>query len=132
MPNIAAIKEPEFEASAVVEGDAIVMRLWGDADLRVNDALGPFLASVDEEARKNRLGEVVADFRELVFMNSSCLKEFVEWISRVEDRRANASYRICFLSDPTMHWQARSLHALRSFAPDLVRIEDSGYIGSVP
>ena len=124
MPNIAAIKGAEFEASALVEGDAIVVRLWGDADLRVNDALGPFLKSVDEEARKSGLGEVVADFRELVFMNSSCLKEFVEWISRVEDRRATTAYRIRFLSDPTMHWQARSLHALRSFAPDLVEIED--------
>ena len=130
MSNIAAIKQGEFEASAVVEGNAILVRLWGDADLRVNGALGPFLASVDEEARKSGLGEVVADFRELVFMNSSCLKEFVEWISRVEDRPATDGYRIRFLSDPTMHWQARSLHALRSFAPDRVHIEN--HIGSVP
>ena len=74
------------------------MRLWGNADLRVNGPLGPFLDQVDDQARRNHMGEVVADFRELVFMNSSCLKEFVRWIAQVEERAEH--YRIRFLSDP--------------------------------
>ena len=67
------------------------------------------------------MGEVVADFRELVFMNSSCLKEFVRWIAQVEER--DEHYRIRFLSDPDAQWQSRSLQALRAFAPNLVTIE---------
>ena len=62
------------------------------------------------------MGEVVADFRELVFMNSSCLKEFVRWIAQVEERAEH--YRIRFLSDPDAQWQSRSLQALRAFAPE--------------
>jgi hypothetical protein len=68
------------------------------------------------------MGEVVADFRELAFMNSSCLKEFVRWIAQV-DERTDDHYRIRFLSDPGAQWQSRSLQALRAFAPNLVTIE---------
>jgi hypothetical protein len=98
------------------------MRLLGSADLRVNGPLGPFLDSIDDEARRQHMGEVVADFRQLEFMNSSCLKEFVRWIAQVEERPAD-HYRIRFLSAPDAHWQARSLQALRAFAPNLVTID---------
>ena len=119
--QIPGIKDTEFEATASVDGQSLVMRLWGNADLRVNGPLGPFLDSIDDEARRQRMGEVVADFRELVFMNSSCLKEFVRWIAQDEERGDH--YRIRFLSDPDAHWQARSLQALRAFAPNLVTID---------
>ena len=120
--EIPGIKDAEFEATAAVDGGSLVMRLWGNADLRVNGPLGPFLDQVDDQARRNHMGEVVADFRELVFMNSSCLKEFVRWIALVEERPAE-HYRIRFLSAPDAQWQSRSLQALRAFAPNLVTIE---------
>ena len=119
--QIPSIKDTEFEATAAMDGPSLVMRLSGNADLRVNGPLGPFLDSVDDEARRQHTGEVVADFRDLEFMNSSCLKEFVRWIAQVEERPDH--YRIKFLSDPDAHWQSRSLQALRAFAPDLVTIE---------
>ena len=121
-PQIPAIKDAEFEASASFDGQALVLRLLGNADLRVNGPLGPFLDSVDDEARRSHTGEVVADFRQLVFMNSSCLKEFVRWIAQV-DERPDDHYRIKFLSDPSAQWQSRSLQALRAFAPNLVTVE---------
>jgi len=121
-PQISGIKDVEFEATAAFDGQALVLRLLGNADLRVNAPLGPFLDSVDDQARRAHTGEVVADFRQLVFMNSSCLKEFVRWIAQV-DERATDHYRIRFLSDPSAQWQSRSLQALRAFAPNLVTIE---------
>ena len=120
--DIPGIKDSEFEATAAVDGGSLVMRLWGNADLRVNGPLGPFLDSVDDEARRAHSNEVVADFRELVFMNSSCLKEFVRWIAQVDERPTD-HYRIRFLSDPAAQWQSRSLQALRAFAPNLVTVE---------
>ncbi len=120
--QIPGIKDAEFEATASFDGQSLVLRLWGNADLRVNAPLGPFLDSVDDEARRAHTGEVVADFRQLVFMNSSCLKEFVRWIAQV-DERATDHYRIRFLSDPSAQWQSRSLQALRAFAPNLVTVE---------
>ena len=41
--DIPGIKDREFEATAAVDGGSLVMRLWGNADLRVNGPLGPFL-----------------------------------------------------------------------------------------
>jgi hypothetical protein len=121
--DIPGIKDIEFEASAALDGDALVFRMWGNADLRVNGPLGPFLDSIDHEARRRNVSEVVADLRELVFMNSSCLKEFVRWVAHAEERGASP-YHIRFLSDPTAQWQTRSLQALRAFAPSLISIEE--------
>ena len=118
--QITGIKDTEFEATAAVDGHALVMRLWGHADLRVNAPLGPFLDSIDDEARRGHMGEVVADFRELAFMNSSCLKEFVRWIAQVDERAQR--YRIRFLCDDGKLWQRKSLGALAMFAQDLVTI----------
>jgi hypothetical protein len=120
--DIPGIKDTEFEASAALDGAALVFRMWGNADLRVNGPLGPFLDSIDHEARRQNVSEVVADLRELVFMNSSCLKEFVRWVAHVEEKGASP-YHIRFLSDPAAQWQTRSLQALRAFAPNLVTIE---------
>ena len=49
--DIPGIKDSEFEATAAVDGQSLVMRLWGNADLRVNGPLGPFLDQVDDQAR---------------------------------------------------------------------------------
>src|SRR5215831_9653273 len=122
--EIPGIKDTEFEASAALDGDALVFRMWGNADLRVNGPLGPFLDSIDHEARRHEVREVVADLRELVFMNSSCLKEFVRWVAHAEER-GTSPYHIRFLSDPTAQWQTRSLQALRAFAPSLISIDET-------
>jgi hypothetical protein len=120
--NVAGIKDTEFEATAALDGAALVFRLWGNADLRVNGPLGPFLDSVDDEARRNGVSEVVADLRELVFMNSSCLNELVRWVSQAQER-PGTGYRIRFLTDPAAQWQARSIPALQAFAPTRISIE---------
>jgi hypothetical protein len=66
--------------------------------------------------------EVQIDLRELEFMNSSCFKSFVSWISEVSEL-TSGHYRIRFLSNPSILWQHRSLHALSCFAAELVTIE---------
>jgi hypothetical protein len=64
---------------------------------------------------------VRCDFRRLGFMNSSCFKSFVVWIDTVKN--APIAYKISFLTDPNLHWQRRSLEALRRLAVNVVSIE---------
>ena len=45
----------------------------------------------------------------------------MSWINAAQGEAGG--YNIHFLSSPDMHWQKRSLHALRSFAPEIVSIE---------
>jgi hypothetical protein len=45
----------------------------------------------------------------------------VVWIDTVKS--ASRPYRIRFLTDPEMHWQKRSLEALRRLATSVVTVE---------
>jgi hypothetical protein len=105
------------------ETSFIRVRLTGDANMAAVERVGAALALVHEQAVSKRCTEVVVDVRQLEFMNSACFKKFVTWIALVEAVEAEARYGIRFLSNPKMHWQRRSLHALHCFALELVSVD---------
>ena len=55
-------------------------------------------------------------------MSSSCFESFATWIGQVQEALPGERYPIAFHSNAQMHWQRRSLNALRCFALDLVTI----------
>jgi hypothetical protein len=112
----------ELKARLVQDDTALVAKLSGTADLRVTDSVEAILGRVHQKALELGIPEVRMDLRELEFMNSSCFKSFVSWISEVSDL-TTGQYRIRFLSNPSILWQRRSLHALSCFAAELVTIE---------
>jgi hypothetical protein len=112
----------ELRARLTREDSGLVAKLSGTADLRVTDSVEAILTRVHQQALELGIPEVQMDLRELEFMNSSCFKSFVSWISEVSDLTAG-QYRIRFLSNPRILWQRRSLHALSCFAAELVTIE---------
>jgi hypothetical protein len=112
----------ELRARLTQEDNALVAKLSGTADLRVTDSVEAILGKVHQKALELSIPEVQMDLRELEFMNSSCFKSFVSWISEVSDLSAG-QYRIRFLSNPSILWQRRGLHALSCFAAELVTIE---------
>lgn len=122
-PAVAAVKDDDFTAEAQTSGPCWQIKLSGNADLVVKVALDRFIASLHEEARRHRVEEVVVDLRGLEFMNSSCLKTFVWWISAIQTTAGGHPYRITFLSSPSMYWQRRSLNALACLAADLVSVQ---------
>lgn len=115
--------EPDFTARAVHAERTITMTLTGNADHAAIAALDRALAAVHAAATAHAVTEAVVDLRRLEFMNSSCFKSFVTWISDVQELAAPAQYKLRFLSDPSLHWQKRSLHALRCFAVELIAVE---------
>jgi hypothetical protein len=112
----------ELRARLTQEDGALVAKLSGTADLRVTDSVEAILNRVHQKALELSIPEVRMDLRDLEFMNSSCFKSFVSWISDVSDLTVG-QYRIRFLSNPSILWQRRSLHALSCFAAELVTIE---------
>ncbi len=120
---ISPVRESDFSASAQVDGASLQTAITGNADLNVKERLDEFLLSIHHHAVTNSIGEVTVDVRNLEFINSSCLKAFVTWISSVQAQPTEKQYRIVFLSSPRLHWQRRSLHALSCFANDLVSIQ---------
>jgi hypothetical protein len=123
--DLPAANSEDFAATAALEGAAIRARITGNADLAARDVLEPFLVRLESEAQRLKVREVAVDLRDLEFMNSSCFKGFVTWIGALQELPAGDQYRIRFLSNPNMHWQRRSLHALKCFAVDLIDVETS-------
>lgn len=113
----------DFAANADAEGQTLVLTLSGNADMAAKDSLDALLPRLHGEALRLGAAEVRVDFQKLEFMNSSCFKSFVSWISDVVDLDPSKQYKIRLASNPEMHWQRRSLHALRCFAVDLITIE---------
>lgn len=121
--KIERVRERYFKAKASLEEGQIVAELTGTADIPARSALQKFLGELGDEAARHAVSKVVIDLYEVEFMNSSCFKDFVTWINRAQGEDGTPNYQIHFLSSAEMHWQKRSLHALQSFAPDVVSIE---------
>jgi hypothetical protein len=100
------------------------VELSGDADMSSVEPLANALRDAHERALAGRHGEVVVDLTQLQFANSTCLKQILSWLGRVVALEGAPSYRVRFLSNPNLHWQRRSLHALASFAPDVIIVEN--------
>jgi hypothetical protein len=99
----------------------LLVEFSGTGDVGAIELLAGYLKRVHAEAERLSLNEVRCDFRQLLFMNSSCFKAFVVWIDTVKN--APRSYRIRFLTDPQMQWQRRSLEALRRLATNVVQVD---------
>ena len=116
-PAIAA----GFSCLPALDAGRLQLTFAGTGDVAAIELLGTYLKQVHAEAERLAVSEVICDFKALSFMNSSCFKAFVVWIDTVKN--AARSYRIRFLTDPEMHWQRRSLEALRRLATTVVTVE---------
>jgi hypothetical protein len=112
-----------FQATATQEGTVATLKLRGTADASVLPYVDKAVTTMREQARLLDVSEVAVDMRDLEFMNSSCFKCLITWLSDLLEQPADQRYKIRFLSDPSKHWQHRSLRALSCFAVDLVTIE---------
>jgi hypothetical protein len=115
--------ENGFAANASTGEGRILVSLSGTADVTIRNQLDHFLREVHQEAQRRRAEEVTVDVRQLEFMNSSCLKCLVWWVSTVREQPTEGKYRIVFLSSPSVYWQRRSLEALACLAGDLISIQ---------
>ncbi len=110
-----------FSCTPHLEDQRLSVVFDGTGDVAAVELLALYLKRVHAEATRLGVSEVSCDFRKLTFMNSSCFKSFVVWIDTVKN--APSAYRIRFLTDPNMHWQRRSLEALRRLATNVVSID---------
>lgn len=120
--NLPGIEETGF-ALKVVNADPPLIRFTGNGDSEAIAPLDRFLRQLHMALLNKHCTAVSIDLNELYFMNSSCLKNFVAWIYRVDTE--GKPYEIQFLTNPRLHWQQRSLATLRRLAPTIVSIADA-------
>lgn len=120
---VRTAKENDFSANASTGEGRIMVSLSGTADVTSRNQLDHFLREVHQEAQRQRAEEVTVDVRQLEFMNSSCLKCLVWWVSTVQEQPTDGKYRIVFVSSPSVYWQRRSLDALACLAGDIISVQ---------
>lgn len=120
--TLSMVAPPGFAIVPEEAESRLTLRFEGVADMASIEPLDDYLRAVHAEAKTSHAAAVVVDFRALEFMNSSCFKCFVEWLGTVQDLPAAERYQVIFESNRDMHWQRRSLNALRCFAMDVVTV----------
>jgi hypothetical protein len=124
MSEVVRVKGDDFAAAAHHDGTTVTAWLQGNADYAALDALDLLLERVHAESRQLGVKDVAIDLRQLEFMNSSCFKSFVSWVTNIQEMDTERQYKVRFLSSPNMHWQKRSLHSLRCFAVELISVTE--------
>lgn len=119
--ELGAIDIAAFSCASQLDDGKLSVTFVGTGDVAAIEVLAAYLKQLHAEAERLGVSEVTCDFRKLSFMNSSCFKAFVVWIDTVKN--AARVYRIRFLTAPDMHWQRRSLEALRRLATSVVTVE---------
>lgn len=119
--DVPAIRDSDFGVDASYADGEVRLVFTGNADGKAIQPLEDLLEKLHPEVVRLGAKKVTVDFLNLEFMNSSCFKSFVAWISKVQEE--TEQYRVTFLSNPDTLWQRRSLHALSCFAADLISIE---------
>lgn len=122
MTEVVSVSGEDFTGAAHHENQAMTAWLKGNADYSALDALEMLLARTHSEATRLKVQEIVVDLKQLEFMNSSCFKCFLSWISDIQELEPERQYKVKFLSNPRLHWQKRSLHSLRCFAVELISV----------
>ena len=91
--------------------------------MAVHERLKGFLDALGIAAKSARPKEVVFEFEELYFMNSSCLSLILRFLNGVLELPAAQQYKARFRSNSNLRWQKKSLQAIQAYAKELVILE---------
>ncbi|HKQ70942.1 MAG TPA: hypothetical protein VJT73_16465 [Polyangiaceae bacterium] len=112
-----------FSIDSTETDGGIAVRLSGNADMIVTGHLSSYLERLHTDAMAKGMRQVTFDVRELYFLTSSCLKCIATFLSGAASVEPERRYRVRFLANHMLHWQRRSLEALRCVATDIIEIE---------
>lgn len=123
-----------------VAGDSFAVELIGGAPPRIrftgngdSTAIAPlevFLRQVHDQMLTMMLDFIEVDLGELYIMNSSCMKQFISWIYKVDT--TGRPYRICFWLTPRLRWQGRTVATFQRLAPATVLVRELQSIAPPP
>ena len=120
--NVQPIKQDRIEIGLEDSANGVTIRFIGDIDMEdPSTLLDPFLDKVHSEAVAKKLTEVTADFKKLQFLNSSGIKSIAKWVMKLST--SEQKYKLRFLQDPAISWQATSLQTLTFLVPGTVTVE---------
>jgi hypothetical protein len=84
---------------------------------RPGEYLAPFIDAVHNAIIEEKIKEVVVDLTDLRFLNSSGIREFVDWILRLNNLEDEEKYTIKFLCSNEHKWQDLSMTTITFLNP---------------
>ena len=120
--GLVPLVQEGFSLKPEMRSGALVITVSGNGDMAAVEPLAVYLKQVHTVVTDLSMSSVEFDFRDLYFLNSSCLKSFVTWIRDMSGHEVG-SFHVRFITNPKLYWQRRSLEALQRLAPSVVRVE---------
>ena len=119
--GIDDIKNDRVAITIGDSGDGLSVKFSGEIDMEdPSGLLDPLFEKVHTGAVDKGVNEVVADFSELKFLNSSGIKSIAKWIMKLGE--VEDAYKITIKQNPEITWQATSLQTLTFLVPGAVSV----------
>lgn len=100
------------------------LQFSGDIDMEnPAEILDELFDHCHKDAQALALEEVVLDFQELNFMNSSGIKAIAKWIMKQAPLNQEERYHIRIIHNRKVTWQMTSLPTLTFLLPGIVKVE---------
>jgi hypothetical protein len=120
--TIPRLVTSDYELTCGTDGE---LRLSGQLAMHdPGSVIGAFFKQSHHAAVDAKVREISVDIRALRFVNSSAIRVFVDWFSRIEALPPESRYQVVFIADTSMSWQRSTLHVLSSMFQGMVRIDD--------
>lgn len=122
--NVGNLKLDKVSMTVSDSQDAAELKLVGEIDVEdPTQEIKPFFNKLHEGIVAAGLKTVNVDVLQLSFMNSSGIKEMVNWIMKVNVTPAPNKYKINLIYSRSITWQESSLPVLQKLHPDVVEVK---------
>jgi hypothetical protein len=123
--HLRPISESGFTILPDLESNPCTVTVAGSCDSTTLPLLDRFLSELHAAMVKASAPQVAILCEELYFMNSSAIKSFVTWLSRVKALPPDKRYRVTVRTNRFLAWQGRSFDAIQRSAPDIFSVDHS-------
>jgi hypothetical protein len=120
--QVKGISESGFTISPDLEAEPCTVVVAGSCDSTTLPHLERFLAELHAAMVQASAPQVAVICENLYFMNSSAIKCFVTWLSRIKALPPDKRYRVTVQTNRFLAWQGRSFDAIQRSAPDILHV----------
>ena len=107
--------------------DGNVVTIHGEIDqVSPKLFLAPFFEEIHLAAEQENLHEVKVDIRELHFLNSAAVKEFIAWVFKRNRMPPDKKYVLNFVYDSSILWQRVTMPTISHLDAEFIRLDDQG------
>jgi len=120
-----AFKVDEYKDSQLeMKFEKKTLSIAGTIDYREPDKiLEPFFGNLHSNILKSGIKKIEIDVTKLLFLNSSGIKEFVQWFINIELLSSDKRYQVKFLINSNLLWQESTISTIININPSFIRKE---------